>query len=92
MDPVILSDILTALLVIALVVAPTWLVVRYAGLAIRNRRARLVEPDNCGDQGGLPGADTSLSTTPAPTAALRQIGSEEQYDRGPAAFCRGGRG
>jgi hypothetical protein len=69
MDPVILSDILTALLVIALVVAPTWLVVRYAGLAIRNRRARLVEPDNCGDQGGLPARTGDYSTTLKPWKA-----------------------
>ena len=47
-----LADILTALLVISLVVTPTWLALRWARRAVARKRARPVEPETHGDDGG----------------------------------------
>ena len=48
-----------------------WLV---AGMLIRPKRARLVEPDNCGDQGGWP-----VDASGYPTMLPKTIGQYELY-------------
>ena len=48
------ADILTALLVIALAVIPTWLLVRATRRAHLRQLARRGEPDDCGDGDGHP--------------------------------------
>ena len=59
------ADILTAILIISLVVAPTWLLLRATARPVARKRARLIwppgwrdkdrnEPETYGDDGGRP--------------------------------------
>lgn len=52
-----ITSVLAGLLAIVLalvVIVPTWVLVRALCRAVARKRARVVEPDNCGDDGGRP--------------------------------------
>ncbi len=61
-----LANILTLLLVIGLLAVPVCLGLCALGRAVARKQAQPVEPDNCGDQGGLPAGAWNRSATLRP--------------------------
>jgi hypothetical protein len=48
------DQILTFIAIVVIGSPAAWLALRWAGRAVARKRARLVEPVNCGDQGSMP--------------------------------------
>ena len=93
MDPVIPADILTSIYVAiltavlwvtmaVLAAALTWLALHWAGRAVARKRARLVEPDNCGDQGGHPtAAEQQRRSRPKTYEEWVETGGQAEFQR-----------
>ena len=94
---------LTAL-VWASVIVLTWLVLRWAGRAVARKRARLVwpagwrdkdrnEPDDCGDQGGMPEpVDPRHARPKAPETGSGLLVRKDEWEKdGRAEFFRASR-